>query len=217
LKVPYGDLRRGTLGSFAEAKFFKDLDQVANDYKDDFMVMGKELRADVAGIRAAIYYTKPDVVFIDSMYTLNPISSKPKDRFEKVGVVSEELKQLAIETYLPFIASMQFNRNVASKKLSDTAALENIALSDAIGWNIDWGFALQQDQDLYADKRMMIRPIKTRESEHIDDIIIEWDFTNMNFDEVGILTTSGKYSTLSASVHGGGAASVVVDDEEVPF
>lgn len=216
LKVPYGDLRRGMLGSFVEKKFFEDLEYLKATCADQFMIMGKELRADVAGIRAAAYYTKPDIIFIDSMYTLNPITYKVKDRFERVAIVSEEIKQLAIEINVPIIAAMQFNRNVAGKKVTEAASLENIALSDAIGWNIDWGFALQQDDDLRADKRMMIRTIKTRESEHIDDVIINWDFINMNFDEIGVLTMAGKYSTLSATVHSAGS-SAVIDDDEVPF
>jgi len=224
LQVPYDDLRKGKLNSFIEKQFWQDLEDLKATSAEGFMIMGKGMKSDVGGIRAAVHEVKPDIVFVDAIYLLNPMSFKPKDRFERMAAVADDLKKLAIDTQLPFVTTAQFNRTVPGKKVGAEVGLEGIALSDQIGWNIDWGFALLQDDDMKIDKKMIIRPIKTRESAFMQDVLIRWNFETMDFSEMGVLTTAGKLSTLmmtSSSSSGSGGSrpysSAPDDDDSVPF
>jgi hypothetical protein len=235
LQVPYDDLRKGRLNSFIEKKFWQDMEDIKASSAESFMIMGKGMKSDVGGIRAAVHEVKPDIVFVDAIYLLNPMSFKPRDRFERMAAVADDLKKLAIDSQLPFVTTAQFNRSVSGKKVGGEAGLEGIALSDQIGWNIDWGFALLQDDDMKIDKKMIIRPIKTRESAFGSDVLIRWNFDTMDFSEIGVLSTPGKISSLtvpSYSALGSGGSSgagsgtssysyapsvKVEDDDTVPF
>jgi hypothetical protein len=193
LSLPYGDFRRGKLNSFQE-KILKDhFDTMRKE--DKFLVMGKGMRADLSVIRSVIFEKDPDIVFLDGLYMIDPLSKKYQDRYEKMGAVANDIKRIAVETEKPIVASMQFNRSVSEKKISG-AFLENLGLSDVLGWNIDMGYALLQDDDLYIDSRMIIHNFKMREFDPLPDLLVNWNYATMDFSEIGYLKQAGKLATL---------------------
>jgi hypothetical protein len=78
--------------------------------------------------------------------------------------------------------SVQFNRNVKRENIK-SAEIENLSLSDALGWNSDLAFGLVQTSDMKINKKMLIKLLKLRDGDP-RDMDVSWDFDVMDFDEV---------------------------------
>ena len=207
LKLPYMDLRRGKLGSFLEPQFFDGVKELIKKDDKRFMTLSSEFGVDIPSIRAGIMDYQPDIVFLDGLYLIDT-GQKFHDRFSRVSAAADELKKINRKFGIPIITSTQFNRNVkpGKKKMS----LEDLGLSDVIGWNADWCFGMFQDKDMKLDGKMTLIPLKTRESENIEDLELNWNFTTMDFSEIGKMPSVASYSPIKESES-------VWDDEDIPF
>lgn len=180
-KVPYGLLREGKLSYPIEKRLFEKMDELSND--DSFMLIGDDFDINVSVIEAAIEQAQPDIVFVDGLYLVRG-NSKFRDRYTAVAEIADELKRMARRHKIPIVASTQFNRDVSANDTDDIRA-EHVAMSDTIGWNADILLGLYQTDDMRQDQELGIRPMKVREGDTGNDIIIRWDFEAMDFEEIG--------------------------------
>ena len=198
-EMPYARVRSGQLDPFMERQFRIDVERLQNE--DGIGLVGGDFDFRIESLEAAIEQFEPDIVVCDIAYLL---ISSGKDRFEKASNVFDDLKRLAKRTKMPIVVTSQLNRSGQGR--APTAA--NIALSDTAGWNADVIFGMIQTDDLRQDRRMLLKPLKIREGTS-DEIELNWDFENMNFNE---LPRAG-----GAPQGGGGDADEGEDSDEDPI
>lgn len=185
-KVPHADIRSAKLSVFDEKKLQESADRIKS--KAGFMIAGGDFDFRAASVDAYVGETKPDLVIVDGAYLLR---GEGKSRFEQAAFVFDELKRVAKRRKVPIVVTTQLNRDAAKGKKQ--GGTENIALTDAAGWNADLIFALYQTDDMREDKRMIIRPMKVREG-WMKEIECHWDFDTMNFSEVGESSEDSDFS-----------------------
>lgn len=219
LKVAQGQLRRGRLDEFVEAKFFEALDQMRD--LDGVWIIGDEYRVTLDLVEAAIDLVDPDAVFIDGAYLV--MAEKGLNRQENAEAVADALPALAKRKGKPFTFSTQFNRT-AQRNDPDTFTDSAIGLTDAFGQNSDNLFALVQTDDMKADKEMQLKTLKAREDRGGHEIRIRWDWERNDFSEVGSPEDSyadkdyEKYGSTGAPTSGGAQTSSKAEEEdEIPF
>jgi len=162
-------------------------------------MIGGGFDVDFRSIEAAIDECKPDIVFVDGLYL---VKGRGEDRYEEASNAIHDMKRLAKRTGLPFVLSTQFNRTVKQK--ATTGSLENISLSDVVGWDADWALGMFQDDDLRTSRRMKMVTLKAREGDPVE-FEANWDWNAQDFTEVrqgmGTSPQDGGYGTTP----GGGA------------
>lgn len=211
LRLPYGAIRRGRLDDFLEAKFFEALDKMSD--LPGFMIVADKYRISTDLIDAAIEQTEPTVVYIDGAYLV--LTRQGISRIENAEIVADWMLGAAKRHGVPFNFSTQFNRAVKTDD-PETLLAENIGLSDAFGQNADNLFFLYQTKDMKADREMGMKPAKLREAYTNNDILIHWDWEQMNFDEIG--KEGNNYEDKDFERYGsGGAPEVPEGEEEFPF
>lgn len=101
------------------------------------------LKTTVDEVQSLIQQYLPDLVVIDGAYLLQHPNEKI-NRYEKVAVNLERLKQLAEKYRIPMFLSYQFNRKAAEKKAKgETAGMEDI------------GYCLRGDQIISTTQGLM--------------------------------------------------------------
>jgi len=175
--VPYTDWVRGKLSPFARAKLEKGIQNLVQG--DQFAFIGGDFDFRLDAFEAAIDEASPDLVLLDGAYLLRV---EGKTRSEKAANAFDELKRLAARLKKPIVVTMQFNREVKSNDAASVKA-ESIALTDVAGWNADMIFGMIRTEEMIAEKRLRIKPLKTREGE-AEDFDIRWDFLAMDFTEI---------------------------------
>jgi replicative DNA helicase len=87
-------------------------------------------RFDVDDIAKMIESDQPDIVVIDGLLLISPVSGKFKDRRTELALTTEELKSLAISTKVPLRIAHQANRdsdaNTTGKRKKETTAADFI-------------------------------------------------------------------------------------------
>jgi replicative DNA helicase len=197
IKVPYQELRTGSLQQFVEQRFISELRLRAS--QTGVWMIGGGFDVDFRSIEAAIDECNPDIVFVDGLYL---VKGRGEDRYEEASNAIHDMKRLAKRTGLPFVLSTQFNRTVKQK--ATTGSLENISLSDVVGWDADWALGMFQDDDLRTSRRMKMVTLKAREGDPVE-FEANWDWNAQDFTEVrqgmGTSPQDGGYGTTP----GGGA------------
>lgn len=155
--------------------------QDAEDSKIDFNVICGQVRQTVENVASLIDELKPDVVYIDAAYLLNLKNSNAK-AWEKIALVGEKLKEVAISRNVPIIMTVQFNRQ-ATQGTNGSFNLETIAGSDAISQLGSVIIAVQPGQEPYNETQRKLEMIKNREG-GLATINIHYTFDPPNFTEV---------------------------------
>jgi len=181
--VSYDRLRRGTLDIAFEnknkEKVFYELINALQQQKDiGFWIAGHGFDVKVSSVDIAVRQTRPDIVFIDGLYLLR--HGGYADRYEKAASAAEAVKQLALQHDLPIIVSTQFNREVKPDKLH-TVRVENIGLTDVIGWVSDFIIALYRDSEMRQRNEMKVIILKSREGEAAE-FDLKWMFGDNGFE-----------------------------------
>jgi replicative DNA helicase len=179
-KINYRNLRKGKLDDLEKYKF----EQAKKEFElgNRFKVVDASGGVNTSMIESMIAVTKPKFVVLDALYRAKSVG-KPRDRNENVALVTTELKSVASRQHVPIVASTQLNRKSTEKKSIGT---EDMAMSDALGWEATNVFALYQSLELKRQNQLGLSPVKIREGENSGkDIIMWWDFRVMNFKEVG--------------------------------
>lgn len=177
--VNYDNVVRGTLGAWELPKLVDSINSRKGG--TGLYIMDADDDLSPKGIESAIRACKPELVGIDSIYDLR-IRGERRDR---ALVALEWMRRSSKRFGVPFCAFAQQNRAAElSEKKGGGSRLGTIALADEIGQDAHSVFALEQDKDMRADKKLSFKPLKLRRGRWSgDDVIVNWDFEKMNFSE----------------------------------
>lgn len=171
-------IRRDIPDSEVEKRLNDAVDTVETS-KVDFNVICGQVRQTVENVASLIDELQPDVVYIDAAYLLNLKNSNAK-AWEKIALVGEKLKELAISRGIPIIMTVQFNREAAKGKRFQ---MDTIAGSDAIAQLGSVIIAVQPAEEPYEDTRRILEMIKNREG-GLAEFEINYTFDPPRFDEI---------------------------------
>lgn len=125
---------------------------------------------------------KVDIICVDGIYLMNPSSGRGGIRWERIASVSNELKQVCLDTGIPTMATTQLKRQGNDAIIN----LESLAYADALGQDADFVFALQPDA-VTGNKTFTISVVKNRHGSGTNvNILGEINYDNMAISEQDI-------------------------------
>lgn len=183
-------LKQGTFATPTKEKFkaemlglkaASDSGEIGNMY-----VVNGNLAADVEDIYSLANQYECDDVFIDGAYLCR--HKNPRlDRFTRAAENCELMKRYSEDMEIPTFSSWQFNREASKKqkngKGADTAGLEDIGYSDAIGQISSIVVGLFQEEGAESITKKILRVLKGRGGE-TGQFEVKWDFDSTCFDQV---------------------------------
>jgi replicative DNA helicase len=180
-------VRKGTLSTYAYRRLQAHVGALVG--AERFRMFSGGLRKRCSDVELLIQEYRPDIVFIDGVYLMQPDSKRSMQKIEKVSEVFDDLKQMTLAHNLPVVVTTQFNRQ-AGKKGKD-GSLENIAFTDAISTHSSLVVSLSEDPASVrtlpsGDKqstRRLATFLKGREGES-GIHTLNYSFTPMDFSEV---------------------------------
>lgn len=200
----------GTFDTFGKNKFFKAMDEYQG--QDGFYVMDEDDNPTPERIEAEIRRVQPDIVAIDAAYEI--VWNKDRDQMARFNAGSSMIRKWTRRSWptteahplwgnpkkpgtksIAMLVSSQVNRSgvkggtdFKGKKREEAPLESQIALSDQLMWAADNMFILEQDKDLAADLRLKMLRVKVRRGADykIKEILCDWNFDTMNFNEVGV-------------------------------
>jgi len=178
-KLAFNSFRHGKLGIFAEEKVLKNLEDLKQ--AEGLWIIGGNFDFRTDSLDAAIEEVQPDLTIADGAYLLDAPDSGTT-RTDKAAAAFNELKRIAKRRKTAVLATTQFNRSASNDK-SGSIKLENIGLTDVVGWNADLAIGLIQSDDMRTDKQMGVKPLKVREG-FCRDFTLQWDLETMDFREI---------------------------------
>lgn len=195
-KIPYGQFRRGSLSSLQEEDLRKKVAALSDDR--NLMIMGDEMRPKLESIEAMTMIYRPHMVFIDGFYLLSSDRiAGNKQKNDKIAELLDLTKMLAKRANIPIMITTQMNRTPAGKGYQNNKPdLERLAFSDNMGMIADFVFML--DKQNKEDKEIKLIPVKTRESEFLPPLILNWDFDAQNFSDKRFEDPGHKAATRGA-------------------
>lgn len=180
--VSYSHMVHGTVSDYEMPRLQGVVTEVKG--KPGLYIMDSEDDLTPRGIDAAIRACRPDLVAIDSLYDLRIRG----DRRDKLLLALEWFKGALKRFKIPGVGFIQLNRSAeVSEKKGGGIRLGTIALADEAAQDAHTVFALEQDKDMRADRRIRIKPLKLRrgsQGAHGDGVEVHWDFTEMKWDEI---------------------------------
>jgi replicative DNA helicase len=211
-KVPYRDLRKGTLGMHLKDKFKAAMDTLKG--KPPMETIGRRRIKTVQDISILIEETAPSIVILDGLYKLRPNGQGFRAKWEQVTQIIDDLQELTQDKGIPVLATTQFSReHEKSKKgknkrsVVQEAGLEQLAFADAIGMNADVVIGLLTDSYLKSQNEVILSILKNREDEK-KSYTSKFDLTAMDFNqtgEYGGLSGDSDVSAPTAAVGLGGS------------
>lgn len=120
-------IKKGRISSLAQPVFQRAIDELLS--KRPLPMVTANFSRTVDQIAQFISEHRPDIVFIDAGYLLSPKKKRygSGGRRETISDVIEELKELAANTNIPFVITVQFNRQAEHRRRSGGAAYNPIA------------------------------------------------------------------------------------------
>jgi len=175
-------------------KFMDSMAQITGDAEQpgapQMYIVNGNLAANMEEIFALADQFQCQTVLIDGAYLCRHANPR-LDRFTRAAENCELMKRFGEDLGVATFSSWQFNREAVKKDkkkagggTSDSAGLEDIGYSDAIGQISSTVLGLFQDDGVEAMITKKIRVLKGRGGE-VGDFEINWDFDSMNFDQVG--------------------------------
>jgi replicative DNA helicase len=171
-------MRKGIPDNAVEVKLENAISEM-EESEVGFDVICGGARQTVESVASLIDELQPDVVFIDAAYLLNLKNSNAKT-WEKIALVGEKLKEIAISRNVPIIQTVQFNRDAQKNKRFE---MDNIAGSDAIAQLGSVIVAVQPGEEPHDEVRRKLEIIKNREG-GVAEIEINYVFDPPNFSEI---------------------------------
>lgn len=174
----HDSIRRDIPDAEVEKRLENAIDKVQKS-EAQFNVICGQVRQTVENVASLIDELNPDVVYIDAAYLLNLKNSNAK-AWEKIAIVGEKLKEIAISRNIPIIMTVQFNREASKGKRFQ---MDTIAGSDAIAQLGSVIIAVQPADEPYEDTRRILEIIKNREG-GVGEFEIHYTFDPPCFTEV---------------------------------
>lgn len=142
-KVDYQLFKKGKLPKKLERRMLDALHQLRTVVRNEdgstslrkgkgslMLMCGRDAPRTVEELKASLSQFRPDVLYLDSFYHLTPTKDfNSNQRWQRVGALAEEIKELAEELRIPIIAVHQANR-LAEKTHGNTLA--DVADADII-------------------------------------------------------------------------------------
>jgi hypothetical protein len=133
-KLPYQEFRSGTLTHSHEVELYqaRRLVHMLQGEEKLIVLSGKDAPPGgdtVPWMQSKIKTYQPHACFIDGLYLMSDVK-KNKDKHVKVSSISNDLRQMNLETQVPIFATLQANRAAAK---NNEANLDELAFSDSIG------------------------------------------------------------------------------------
>lgn len=178
-RISIGEFRHGRLGMHTEGKVLQSIDDLQGS--KGFWIIGGDFDFRTESLEAAMEEVEPDLTIADGAYLMDTAEGG-NTRTEKAAATFNALKRTAKRRNSVVMATTQFNRTASNEKAS-SIKLENVGLTDVIGWNADLAFGLVQTEDMRTDKKMAIKPLKVREGVG-KDLTVEWNMDSMDFREI---------------------------------
>lgn len=197
LKLNYKKIRKGELEAEDEKKYINFVKGYDVDFKDRLVVFADEFKMKLEDVCRVVEREKPSLVIVDGIYQLQ--TDREIDRMKRAPIVADEIKQLAKTCKVPILASTQLNKNAIKLKVRELSE-EHIVLSDAYCWNADYIFFLGRDEKERERNQMILRPIKTRESEYVPEILLNWNFYKNDFSEFNSDETNEKSAYVAEDI-----------------
>jgi replicative DNA helicase len=178
--VSYQRIVSGSVSDFEMPKLQATID--ACKVQDGLWIMDSDDDLTPRGIEAAVRACRPGLLAIDSLYDLR-IKGERRD---KLLVALEWFKNAVKHFDMAGTGFVQLNRAAeVSEKKGGGVRLGTIALADEIGQDSHAVFALEQDKDMKADRKLRFKPLKLRRGTYSGDgVEVYWDFSEMRFDEI---------------------------------
>lgn len=148
---------------------------------DRFKIFSVGMHSKVNAIEALLQEFGPDILYIDGAYLLHPSVKGTMKRIERVGEVYDELKGLNLQVKIPFVVTMQFNRQ-AGKDGKD-ASLETIGFSDAVGMHSSLVMSLKYGPTADPKASRTLEFMKGREGES-GSVSHYFKFAPVDFSEI---------------------------------
>lgn len=130
-------------------------------------------------VAAEIDKHKPDLVLIDGVYLMEDDEKSDSD-WLRIAHITRSLKKLSKNKHIAIFTNSQADKNT-SKKIG--AELGDISYSQAIGQDADNILALFRSDQMRSDREMCLKVLKNREGD-LGKIMLSWDFSNMQFNEI---------------------------------
>jgi replicative DNA helicase len=148
------------------------------------------MAATVADVIATVERTEPDILFIDSLYLVQPTNFNTRmSRADKLAEIADEMTTLANAYNIPVIGCVQVNRQ--QKKGAKVVDTENIAGSDAFPQHASVAIGMLRYPEDLAENTMHLSCFKNRDGMPVA-LKVRWDFEDMVFDtlafEMGVTT-----------------------------
>jgi replicative DNA helicase len=163
-------------------KFVKGLQALGNEQAKFYVVDGN-LAASAEDIFVLADMLECQTVYVDGAYLMRHKNTK-LDRFTRAAENVELMKRHCSDNGQSVFASWQFNRNGSQKqkKKGETADLDDIGYSDAIGQISSIVLGLFQEEGVETMVSRKIRVLKGRNGE-AGEFEINWDFLGMDFSQ----------------------------------
>lgn len=174
------NLKKGTVSTYTLRRIQAIRDQMLG--RERFRLLALGTGAKLGSIDAAIEECAPDIVYIDGIYLFRPNAGGSNlKQSERVTAVFDDLKQQCIDTNLPHLTTTQFNRQAG--KGGKEGSLENIGLSDAIGWHSSIVLAVKPGPTENPLHSRELDFLKGREGEQ-GSFAINFKFRPVDFSEI---------------------------------
>lgn len=167
----YSDFKRGQLSLKQEEEFY-------NFLREDLPELEPLIIRTATGVinmRSEIENLKPDIVFIDGVYLMQD-DQGAKEGWQKLTNITRDLKIMSKNLHLPIVGNTQLD-------LKSGGGLAGIKYASSVSQDSDAIIELFRDELMIADHEMKLKVIKNREGSP-SNIVINWDFKSMNFEEI---------------------------------
>ena len=133
-EIPYQQFRMGKLDYQGEVALYQSRHLINRMMAEDRIIVlsGKDAPAggdNVPWLHSKIKTYQPHACIVDGMYLMSDVR-KNKDKHARVQSISNDLRQMILETHVPVLATLQANRKAAGH---NEANMDELAFSDAIG------------------------------------------------------------------------------------
>lgn len=179
----YNAFKSGLLDLETERKFFEFLE----DDLPHLEPLNIVTATGVMSVSAAIDKYNPDIIFIDGVYLMED-DQGAKDDWLRVAHITRDLKKLAKRCKKPIFINTQADKNTSKKTGPE---ISSIMYTQAIGQDSDNIWALFRDDVMRADNEMGLKILKQREGS-LGKLILNWDFSTMDFSEIYSETNEDK-------------------------
>lgn len=190
-------IRKGTLSTYALRRMQAYLDNMVG--AERFRMFSGGLRKKASDVEMMVQEYRPDIVFIDGVYMMQPEAKRGMSKVEKVSEVFDDLKKLTLSNNVPCVVTTQFNRTAGKK--GKEGSLENIAYSDAISTHSSIVMSIADGKAPHALDQRILTAMKDREGAG-GQYHVNYNFAPMNFEEIlDHEAIDGEYSTVSGGDH----------------